>query len=197
MIGKNALTQRFAHMPEFLGRIDDVVVFNDLEPQHYDKIFWKFIAQKNTQIKERMKDEAPYLSATQEAKDFFIASIDKQFGARDLRGLMDREIFQKMAELFVQMDLTGKPIVIDVEDGVSVFYTDDLEPRPPRNVVVFEEEKKNGISPIPEEGLGDGRTDEDDTRVVNQDRNANSYLSNRKKERKKHVSEYWYYEDEE
>ena len=156
-VGRRALERQFADMPEFLGRLDSIVVFDELKPKHYEHIFWKFLDKKNKQLVDRLEGHAPFITATTEARNHFIESIDKTYGARDLRGVMDREIFERIADLFIQVDLTGRPVVVDVEEGKTVFYTDSLDPTPPvapTNIVDLETQKKNesggaNTSPFP------------------------------------------------
>lgn len=44
-----------------------------------------------------------------------------------MRKNLDRELFHKVADMFMGEDLTGRPIVADREEGETVFYTDNLD----------------------------------------------------------------------
>lgn len=156
-IGKTALKKHFEGMPEFLGRLDEIVVFNDLEPEHYALIFQKFIDRKNGQLANRMQTQAPYFAVTVEARDHLLTKIDREYGARDIRGVIDDEIFFRASDLFMNLDLTGRPLVADVEEGNIVFYTDKVEEKLPENVIIFplpegsEKKDSRGTNPLRDE----------------------------------------------
>jgi ATP-dependent Clp protease ATP-binding subunit ClpC len=126
-IGMSELRSFFRSSPEFLGRIDEIVVFDELESEHYEGIFWKFIEQKNLQIEDRMGSAAPFIAATHEAQSHLLQMIDKRYGARELRGILNREVFLKVADMSLSYNLGGRGVVMDVEDAQSVFYTQELE----------------------------------------------------------------------
>lgn len=126
-VATKAIKERFKEMPELLGRIDDVVVFKDLQPEHYSQIFDNFLMDKNMSLYERLQDNAPFLAVTSEFKGYVLDNLDKTYGARDMRKNLDRELFHKVADMFMGEDLTGRPIVADREEGETVFYTDNLD----------------------------------------------------------------------
>lgn len=121
-ISTQALKNTFA--PEFINRIDDVVVFKNLEPEHYDRIFYKFIDEINNGLKER-NEQAPFIGATVEFKDFILNQIDRRYGARDMRRQIDKELLEGLADVFMSMDMRLRPIVADREDDKTYFYTLD------------------------------------------------------------------------
>lgn len=125
-IGQKAIKDRFSDMPELLGRIDDLIIFKDLQPEHYSQIFDKFLMEKNRTLIERLHLNAPFFAATTEFKSYILDNLDTTYGARDLRGALERELFHKAADLFMQEDLTGRPLVADRENEETVFYTDML-----------------------------------------------------------------------
>ncbi|MEO9660848.1 MAG: ATP-dependent Clp protease ATP-binding subunit, partial [Maribacter dokdonensis] len=74
---ENALKKAFA--PEFLNRIDDVIVFNALEREDIHKIIDIELAK----LFKRIKDIGYHLNLTDEAKDYIAEKgFDKQYGAR-------------------------------------------------------------------------------------------------------------------
>jgi ATP-dependent Clp protease ATP-binding subunit ClpC len=127
-VGMHALRAFFRHTPEFLGRLDEVVVFEELKHEHYQEIFWKLIEQKNMQIEDRLGSGAPYIAATHEAQHHFLKLIDKRYGARELRSILDREVFLKVADLSLNYQLDGKGVVVDVENNQSIFYVNEVIP---------------------------------------------------------------------
>lgn len=119
--------------PEFIARLDEVVVFKPLEGRKvWESIFYKFITQRNQQLHESMAENAPFFTATNEFKDFILASGGQN--ARQIRNLLEKEMFAKAANAFMGEDLTGQPIVADYEDENVVFYTDRITP-PDENVL--------------------------------------------------------------
>jgi ATP-dependent Clp protease ATP-binding subunit ClpC len=84
---ENALKKAFA--PEFLNRIDDVIVFNALEKHDIDKI----IDIEMTKLTARIKDLGYVLNLSEKAKDFIAEKgFDKQFGARPLKRAIQKYV---------------------------------------------------------------------------------------------------------
>ena len=75
--------------PEFLNRVDEVVVFNQLEINDLVKI----IDIMFEEIKESIKDHKLSIEINDEAKDFIIQNYyDRKYGARTLRRALQKEI---------------------------------------------------------------------------------------------------------
>ncbi|MBQ0116957.1 MAG: ATP-dependent Clp protease ATP-binding subunit [Flavobacterium sp.] len=93
---ENALKKAFA--PEFLNRIDDVIVFNALEKEHINKI----IDIELSKLYSRVQDLGYTLKLTDEAKDFIAEKgFDKQFGARPLKRAIQKYIEDALAEKII------------------------------------------------------------------------------------------------
>lgn len=123
VIGKNALKEAFKHMPEFVGRLDDIVVFQPLKKEHYEKIFWKFLNEFNSDLKYTL-ELPPFITASKEFRDYVLEKIDYQFGARDMRHILDKELMERLADYLMAYDLYGKAIVATYEDGKIEFYSE-------------------------------------------------------------------------
>jgi len=112
---EGALKKVFA--PEFLNRIDDVVMFNAL-----DKDNIKGIVQVELQkLLDRMKGLGYSLRITDKAKDFIAKKgYDKQFGARPLKRTIQR---------FIEDEIAEKIVLGEVREGdtISVDYADKDE----------------------------------------------------------------------
>ncbi|MGB5364410.1 MAG: AAA family ATPase, partial [Aureibaculum sp.] len=119
---QNALKKAFA--PEFLNRIDDVVVFNALEKEHINKIIDIELAQLYT----RIDDLGYHLKLTKKAKDYIAdKGFDKQYGARPLKRAIQKYIEDALAEeiiasqieegdtIYMDLDKTSKELTINVE----------------------------------------------------------------------------------
>lgn len=126
-IGKEELKKEFKDMPEFVNRIDDVVVFKPLEKQHYEKIFWKFLGELNNDLCQQLK-APPFISASTEFRDYIMSKVDYKFGARDMRHILDQELLERLADYLMANNLNGKPVVATYESGEIEFYTDDAQP---------------------------------------------------------------------
>ncbi|WP_418511180.1 ATP-dependent Clp protease ATP-binding subunit [Corallibacter sp.] len=93
---ENALKKAFA--PEFLNRIDDVVVFNALEREDINKI----IDIELEKLFERIKLLGYDLKLSKRAKDFIAdKGFDKQYGARPLKRAIQKYIEDTLAEEIV------------------------------------------------------------------------------------------------
>ncbi|WP_299210348.1 ATP-dependent Clp protease ATP-binding subunit [uncultured Dokdonia sp.] len=108
---QNALKKSFA--PEFLNRIDDVVIFNALEREHIHKIIDIELAKLFTRIKDLGYD----LSLTDEAKDYISdKGFDKEYGARPLKRAIQKYIEDALAEEIITSKLSeGDSIVMDLD----------------------------------------------------------------------------------
>ncbi|MDP5061480.1 MAG: ATP-dependent Clp protease ATP-binding subunit [Maribacter sp.] len=108
---ENALKKAFA--PEFLNRIDDVIVFNALEREDIHKIIDIELAK----LFKRIKDIGYHLNLTNEAKDYIAEKgFDKQYGARPLKRAIQKYIEDALAEEIVNSKLNeGDSIYIDLD----------------------------------------------------------------------------------
>ncbi|AMC09785.1 Clp protease ClpC [Lutibacter profundi] len=108
---ENALKKSFA--PEFLNRIDDVVVFNALEREDIHSI----IDIELSKLIERIEDIGYNLQLTEEAKDYIAdKGFDKQYGARPLKRAIQKYIEDTLAEEIVNSKLNeGDSIFMDLD----------------------------------------------------------------------------------
>jgi ATP-dependent Clp protease ATP-binding subunit ClpC len=107
---EKALKKAFA--PEFLNRIDDVVVFNSLEKEHINSI----IDIELRGVVQRIKALGYELTLTKKAKTFIAdKGFDKDFGARPLKRAIQKYIEDKLAEEIVNSRLSsGDRIKLDL-----------------------------------------------------------------------------------
>ncbi len=117
---ENALKKAFA--PEFLNRIDDVVIFNTLERDDIHKIIDIELAK----LFERIHGLGYDLSLTDKAKDFIAEKgFDKQYGARPLNRAIQKYIEDALAEEIITSKLKeGDVIVMDLDDDKSELTID-------------------------------------------------------------------------
>ncbi|MEZ4969131.1 MAG: ATP-dependent Clp protease ATP-binding subunit [Flavobacteriaceae bacterium] len=109
---ENALKKAFA--PEFLNRIDDVVVFNALEREDIHRI----IDIELNKLYRRIKDIGYDLLLTDKAKDYIAEKgFDKQYGARPLKRAIQKYIEDALAEEIVNSKLEeGDTIHMDLDE---------------------------------------------------------------------------------
>ncbi|MEO9511801.1 MAG: ATP-dependent Clp protease ATP-binding subunit [Flavobacteriaceae bacterium] len=109
---ENALKKAFA--PEFLNRIDDVVVFNPLEREDIHLI----IDIELDKLFNRIKDIGYDLNLSKKAKDYIAEKgFDKQYGARPLKRAIQKYIEDALAEEIVNSKLEeGDSIFMDLDE---------------------------------------------------------------------------------
>lgn len=109
---ENALKRSFA--PEFLNRIDDVVIFDSLSKENINKII--DIELKN--VFDRIGEMGYNLELTEKARDFIVEKgWDEQFGARPLKRAIQKYVEDVLAEEIIKTKLDkGDKIVIDFDE---------------------------------------------------------------------------------
>ena len=119
---QQALRSRFA--PEFLNRIDDIVVFDALGRGEIDQIVRKFIRQ----VEQRLEDREISIELT-DAAERWIAErgYDTWMGARPMSRAIQRYIESPLALALLNGEVSdGVHVVIDVDDGQVVFNRDGV-----------------------------------------------------------------------
>ena len=111
---QNALKKKFS--PEFLNRIDDVVIFNNLDKDHLAKI----IQLELDALQNRVKELGYSLSLSKKAVTFLIdKGYDKQYGARPLARAIQRYVEDAMAGEIINKSLVNGAKVTFDWDGKS------------------------------------------------------------------------------
>lgn len=110
---ENALKKAFA--PEFLNRIDDVIVFNALEKHDIDKI----IDIEMDKLYARVKEIGYTLQLSEQAKDYIAdKGFDKQFGARPLKRAIQKYVEDALAEEIITSKIhDGDQIFMDLDEA--------------------------------------------------------------------------------
>jgi ATP-dependent Clp protease ATP-binding subunit ClpC len=114
---EGALKKAFA--PEFLNRIDDVVIFNSLSREDIHKI----IDIELNHLYKRVEDLGYKLKLTEKAKDFISEKgYDSSFGARPLKRAIQKYVEDPLAEEIIKAELVeGDIIEVDLaEDNESL-----------------------------------------------------------------------------
>lgn len=108
---ENSLKKTFA--PEFLNRIDDVVIFNALEREHINKI----IDIELSKLYQRVEELGYTIEMSDKAKDFIAdKGFDRKYGARPLKRAIQKYVEEDLAEKIVDSQLEeGDKISIDLD----------------------------------------------------------------------------------
>ena len=104
--------------PEFLNRVDEVIVFHNLTREHMLKI----VDLQMREIKGRLQEQGVELTLTDAAREWLAdKGYDPQFGARPLRRALQRYVENPLAIRLLGGELSPGPIVADVEDDEVSF----------------------------------------------------------------------------
>ena len=109
----NALKKKFA--PEFLNRIDEVVIFNNLSINEIHKI----IEIELEKLYERINELGYKIKLTKKAKEFLAEKgFDKDFGARPLKRAIQKYLEDLIAEEILKLKINeGDIIQVDYKKG--------------------------------------------------------------------------------
>lgn len=117
---------RKAFSPEFLNRIDDMIMFKSLGREEIHKI----IDIELDKLYGRIKNLGYGIELTEKAKDFIVdKGYDERFGARPLKRAIQKYIEDPLAEEIIKANLVeGNNILMDINDdntGLIVKITDN------------------------------------------------------------------------
>ena len=112
---ENALKRSFA--PEFLNRIDEVVIFESLNKNNIDKI----IDIELKKVFERIKEMGYEPELTEKARNFIVEKgWDEQYGARPLKRAIQKYVEDVLAEEIIKSNPEkGSKIVIDYDENAG------------------------------------------------------------------------------
>ncbi|MNJ90906.1 Negative regulator of genetic competence ClpC/MecB [compost metagenome] len=113
LVIQNALRKAFS--PEFLNRIDDMIIFHSLTRENIHKI----IDLELVKLFDRIAVLGYHASMTEKAKDFIVdKGYDEKFGARPLKRAIQKYIEDPLAEEIIKANLhEGDSIVLDIDDA--------------------------------------------------------------------------------
>ena len=105
--------------PEFLNRIDDIVVFHSLTKEDISSI----VILMCKDLKNRLKDLDINLEMEQDAIDLISKEgIDLEYGARPLKRAIQNNLENELSELILQRTIKpGDDVVASAKDGKMVF----------------------------------------------------------------------------
>ncbi len=111
---------RMAFKPEFLNRVDDVVIFHRLTLEHIRQI----VEIQLTLLRARLATRDIAIELTEDAKDYLAhQGYDPAYGARPLKRLIQREIQDKVAMALLKGEFReGDTIAVDARNLELVFH---------------------------------------------------------------------------
>jgi ATP-dependent Clp protease ATP-binding subunit ClpC len=122
---KKELSKFFA--PEFLNRIDDVIIFNSLEKQHID-VITKLEVDK---LLKRVSEKKYNFTYEQDLIDYISkVGFDETFGARPIKRAIQDKIEDLISEKILMMEIEeGKDYILKVENDEVLISTKEEKPK--------------------------------------------------------------------
>ena len=101
--------------PEFINRIDEIVIFNSLSKAVVYDIIGKIVKE----IEYRLRDKKISLLITDKAKEFIVESAyNEQYGARPIKRFISKNVENLLARKIIEGEVKfGSIITIDVLDN--------------------------------------------------------------------------------
>jgi ATP-dependent Clp protease ATP-binding subunit ClpB len=105
--------------PEFLNRVDEIVVFHRLDERHIEQI----VGLQVERLEERLAERNLHLELTDEARAHIArVGYDPDFGARPLKRVLQREVADPIALKLLQGEFReGDTIAVDASPDGLVF----------------------------------------------------------------------------
>ena len=106
--------------PEFINRLDEIIIFNSLTDQNLEQIIGMMIDELNKNLSHKQL----MVSLTEEAKHWILAKVchDRNYGARPLRRAIQRYIEDPLSEALIQGNLQDISNVEVYGDGDQLWY---------------------------------------------------------------------------
>ncbi|PZX03648.1 ATP-dependent Clp protease ATP-binding subunit ClpC [Psychrobacillus insolitus] len=121
MKGKMLTELKKAFRPEFLNRLDEMIVFHSLERVHLKQI----VSLLTQQLAKRLKEQGIELELTEAAQEKITTEgYDPAYGARPLRRALQKHVEDRLSEELLKGEvLAGQHVVFDVENDEFVVRT--------------------------------------------------------------------------
>ncbi len=109
--------------PEFVNRIDEIIVFESLTPEHMLQI----VDLQMKEIQERMDEQGLTIGLTPAAKEWLAKEgYEEQFGARPLRRALQRHVESPLSVQLLKGEFaSGDHVLVDLHDGQLVFLKEE------------------------------------------------------------------------
>ncbi|MCJ0915423.1 MULTISPECIES: ATP-dependent Clp protease ATP-binding subunit [Mammaliicoccus] len=115
------LKQQFR--PEFLNRVDDIIVFHKLEKTHLKEIVNKMVGN----LTKRLSEQGIHITLSDSAQEKIAdEGFDPEYGARPLTRAIQKHVEDNLSELILSgQDLVGKDVIVDYRDDEFKFDLSD------------------------------------------------------------------------
>lgn len=109
---------RRSFKPEFLNRVDEIVMFNPLQRDEIVKI----IDLSLDDIRKRLRDRNITIEVTDKAKEFVAdTAYTPEYGARPVKRYLQKELETNLGKLIIKGDVSeGTHVLVDMEDNSLV-----------------------------------------------------------------------------
>ena len=106
--------------PEFINRLDEIIIFNSLTDDDLERIIGLMIDELNKNLTHKHLE----ISLSDDAKRWILAKVcnDRNYGARPLRRAIQRYIEDPLSEALIQGNLSEMPQVEIYRDGDELWY---------------------------------------------------------------------------
>lgn len=114
--------------PEFLNRIDEIIVFHSLDEEHIAEI----VTLMAEDLRKRLKEQDVDFSLTDKAVKFLAKEgFDPAYGARPLRRAIQKHIEDRLSEELLKGNINkGDSLTIDEQDGELIVQHNEKETEP-------------------------------------------------------------------
>ena len=111
---------RMSFKPEFLNRIDDIVMFSPLTSEQV----YKIIDLQTNDIRKRLKDLNMDLEVTPKAKEMILAnSYDVEFGARPVKRFLQTNVETKLGKMIIEGKIGAKETaILDLDENNQLVF---------------------------------------------------------------------------
>jgi ATP-dependent Clp protease ATP-binding subunit ClpB len=105
--------------PEFLNRIDEIIMFQPLTQEEIRKI----VQNQLGGVQKMLEKNGITLTATDKAVDFIAkVGFDPQFGARPIKRVIQKEVLNELSKMILDEKVNrDSTIVVDEKDGALIF----------------------------------------------------------------------------
>jgi len=104
--------------PEFINRVDEIIVFHSLSKENIKEI----LSLMTSELKNRLKEQGIDFELTDGAKEFLVKEgYDSNYGARPLRRMIQKHVEDTLSEELLKGTIKkGDILNIDEKDGLLV-----------------------------------------------------------------------------
>ena len=136
---RDTLKQHFR--PEFLNRLDDIIVFDVLSPE----VIKNIVKVQIGYVEKRLAGKNIKLSVSPAALDLLAKEgYDPHYGARPLKRTIQTKVLNPVAEMIITKGISGgETVAVDVKDGVIVLKVERGQKSPLKSKAAKEVSKEN------------------------------------------------------